>query len=300
MNVRAKNWFSLFILALMVVLLLSFSLAGWVSAQDDPPTPIPSTPVPQQPATVPVANLPVYQEPNFASPVLVTLSQGADVIIFVGQVRDGFQLIRVPDGRDGWADASALAQPVQADPAAAGGTAGATGVTVRAQGNIRLRDLPSTRGKRLGYIPWGGTAKLLEINPTGEWLRLDYQGTQGWAASVWFVVVEGNINAVAVGDTTVGGSLTAQGLATPAPGTVTSASPNVGVAPVATPASGQVIALGNMRLRDRPSTRGVQIGRVGWGQTATLLGYDATGTWIQVNVNGRVGWSAAEWWRLVD
>jgi uncharacterized protein YraI len=59
-----------------------------------------------------------------------------------------------------------------------------------------------------------------------------------------------------------------------------------------------VMAQGNVRLRAEPTLESERLAFVAWGGTATLLGYDSTGEWIQVDYQGIVGWTAAAWWKI--
>jgi hypothetical protein len=74
-----------------------------------------------------------------------------------------------------------------------------------------------------------------------------------------------------------------------------------GGVPVTTVPGGTVVeAQGNIRIRAEPSLNGERIGFAPWGAVASLIGYDSTGDWININYNGLVGWSAAEWWLIVS
>lgn len=69
----------------------------------------------------------------------------------------------------------------------------------------------------------------------------------------------------------------------------------------ATTSGGVIVqAQGNVRIRATPSLSGQRLGYMGWGDTATLLGFDSSGKWGQVNFNGIVGWVAIDWFVVVS
>ncbi|NJO84935.1 MAG: SH3 domain-containing protein [Blastochloris sp.] len=43
-----------------------------------------------------------------------------------------------------------------------------------------IRSLPNNGSASLGFVPNGVRVVVTERNTTGEWLRINYQGTVGW------------------------------------------------------------------------------------------------------------------------
>ncbi|MBN1967055.1 MAG: SH3 domain-containing protein, partial [Anaerolineae bacterium] len=111
----------------------------------------------------------------------------------------------------------------------------------------------------------------------GSWLQITVNNQTGWV-SAQYVTVSGDLSRVPVVSPDVGG-----GAATPPPPT--------GV-------RGRV--MGNLRIRQGPSTRTPQIGLMPWGTEVDILGRDSTHSWYQVNFDGLVGWSYAPWIRLIE
>jgi uncharacterized protein YgiM (DUF1202 family) len=145
------------------------------------------------------------------------------------------------------------------------------GTVVQAVGPVRIREAPSIDSQRLSYIPWGESAQIIAVDPSGEWYQIEYQGVLGWSSSNWFVLVETARNSAQAADV--------QPLP---PGAVT------------------VQAVDSVRIRSLPSVQADQIGTMAWGDVAQVLAVDSSGQWYQVNFNGLVGWSAAPWLRPSD
>lgn len=64
------------------------------------------------------------------------------------------------------------------------------------------------------------------------------------------------------------------------------------------PGTAIVIAFGNINIRSQPNTNAARIGIIGWGERATLLRFDASRNWIEINYKGTVGWAAEAWFRV--
>lgn len=204
----------------------------------------------------------VYAEPRTDSLLIAVMSTGSTLVV-LGPQQNGFSNVRTPDGRTGWAQLGIEA-------IAPGGTAGSpTGVILVAVDNIRLRERPSLNARQIGSIGWGDTMSLIGFDEDREWAQVNYQGVVGWAFYAFLRVVQGNVGGVAVGEQ-----------------------------PVATTGSGStVVALGNVIIREEPNLGARRLTLAGWGDSATFLGFNDTGNWIQVSFGGFTGWSLTEWWR---
>lgn len=203
----------------------------------------------------------VYTEPRTDSQLIAVISVGATVTV-LGPQENGFSKIRIADGREGWGKLGIETSTTSTSTSSGGG------VTLMAVDNVRLRDQPSLNGRQLASIGWGDMVTLIGFDTSGNWAQVNFKGIVGWVAYAFFRVVEGNIGAI------------------------------VGEQPSSTAGSGStVVALGNVIIREEPRLNARRLTLVGWGDTATFLGFDDTGDWIQVRINGFTGWSAAEWWR---
>jgi uncharacterized protein YraI len=85
------------------------------------------------------------------------------------------------------------------------------------------------------------------------------------------------------------------------------APPEGAVPPEATPAPGAEAAppppptgirgqvMGNLRIRQQPTTASPKIGLMPWGTEVDLIGINRGRNWYMVNYNGTIGWSYAPW-----
>lgn len=82
-------------------------------------------------------------------------------------------------------------------------------------------------------------------------------------------------------------AVNAQG--TPVSGTATSGTPGV------TGVTGTVNANVGLNFRQSPSTTATKLALLPKGATYPVVGRSADGVWAQLNVNGQIGWSLAQW-----
>ncbi|MCL4878842.1 MAG: SH3 domain-containing protein [Anaerolineae bacterium] len=164
--------------------------------------------------------------------------------------------------------------PVQPAAVTAPGAAPATGL-VRSLDNVRIRQEPNIRSPRIGFIGWGELAELLAVSADGVWYQVDYDGVIGWSVAELFEVV-GSDNPTIITQ----------------PNNVVLDSP-LSIPPVGN-ASGLVTSQANVRIRAEPSLQGRRISFIGWGEQAEIVGINEDRTWYQINYNGIVGWSLAE------
>lgn len=59
-------------------------------------------------------------------------------------------------------------------------------------------------------------------------------------------------------------------------------------------------ALGHIRIREAPSLSATRLSYIPWGENAQVIGIDETGEWYQINYNGLIGWSAADWFEKAE
>jgi uncharacterized protein YraI len=77
------------------------------------------------------------------------------------------------------------------------------------------------------------------------------------------------------------------------------ASPAAG-APPPPPVGIRGMVMGNLRIREQPTTRSQKIGLMPWGTEVDLLGKDRGLSWYMVSYNGIVGWSYAPWIKIIQ
>lgn len=146
-----------------------------------------------------------------------------------------------------------------------------TGVTVTVRaGQLNVRNAPSTSGAILSRISQNQVFPALGINPARTWVQINANGTVGWVSSAW--VILNNTSLPVITDTTPLPVLTVQ---PPTSGPVVTAAPY------------------NVRIRLGPGTQFGDIARLRAGQSAVLIGRNASNTWWQINFNGIIGWVSA-------
>lgn len=146
---------------------------------------------------------------------------------------------------------------------------GAT-VTVRA-GQLNVRNAPSTSGAILTRIRQNEVYAALGFNPSLTWVQISANGLTGWISRAWVILNTTNLPIIV--DT--------------APLPVPTVQPPVtGITATAAPF--------NVRIRTGPSTTFGELARLRAGESAAVIGRNASSTWWQINYNGIVGWVSAQ------
>ncbi len=276
----------------LVVLALLVSSASLSFASSELPE-TPDSPTLQTPNTLVRANgnVRLRAEPNLSSRKVALIGWG-DIAILLDVTEDGEWYQLNYNNIIGWAVSewftlvsgeveplvdvtpSANATPAAVEVVTAPGAASATGL-VRSLDNVRIRQQPDIDSPRIGFIGWGEVAELLAVSADGAWYQINFKGVTGWSVAEFFEVVGSDTPTVIT-----------------QPNNVVLDTP-LSVPPVGN-ASGLVTALGNVRLRAEPSLQSQRISFIGWGEQAEIVGINEDGTWYQINYNGIVGWSLAE------
>ena len=140
-----------------------------------------------------------------------------------------------------------------------------SGVAVRPLGNVRLRAQPSLNGPQIDLIGWGTRVPLLDIDPSGNWYKIEHNGIVGWTSAAWYEVIEGSLDAFT---------------------------------PVAATQPVTAQAVGNVRIRDAAGFGGERLTFVPWGEIVNVLAVDSSGIWYQVEFEGVTGWTYGDWYRV--
>ena len=138
------------------------------------------------------------------------------------------------------------------------------GTVVQTIGNVRIREQPNVSADRLGALDWGQSARITGVDSSGLWYRVEADGLEGWAAADSFIIADA------------------------APAQVDAASVN-------SPTGVVVRALDNAGVRPDPSLQSERLSVIPWGGYAALLAVSEGGQWYQIEYDGVVGWSAADW-----
>jgi len=163
-----------------------------------------------------------------------------------------------------------------------GGTvspAAPTGVTATVNISVlNFRSAPSLSAEVLSKLNRGETYPVTGRTADNAWAQLNVNNVSGWV-SAQYVTFTGDFNSVPVVDAGV-----------PAPAAPAPVQP--------TGVMGRV--MGNLRVRQSPTTRSAKIGLMPWGTEVELLGKNAGHSWYMVSFNGVVGWSYAPWIRIIQ
>ncbi|MBN1120482.1 MAG: SH3 domain-containing protein [Anaerolineae bacterium] len=137
-------------------------------------------------------------------------------------------------------------------------------VTVTATDYVKMRSGPGVEYEQIGQLPIGETVPLIGKSIDGTWYFFEYNGTSGWGSYV-YLQVNGDINSVPI---------------------ISAANTSAVVQATATPITG-------LRARSGPGTEYTQVASADALIPVPVLGRNADGSWILIDVNGVTGWVAA-------
>lgn len=155
---------------------------------------------------------------------------------------------------------------------------GVTAVVVNEFANVRI--VPAIGAEVLATVPAG---YLFEVvtgrSPDNEWIRVDFNGDEGWVNLAPLRVLSGDLGALPVADPR---SIPYGGFE----------SPRAGLTNASSPISGR-LAISGLRVRAGPSTGYPVLADAPRYTVLPLLGRTASNRWIQVNFEGTLGWVTA-------
>jgi uncharacterized protein YraI len=162
-------------------------------------------------------------------------------------------------------------------PTTTGGTPVPTGVTGTVNGGVvNVRSMPDTNASVVTQIRRGEIYNVTGRNAEATWAQITVGSQSGWVMAQYLTFTGTFANVPVV-------------------------TPTAPTAPVVQPATGiKGMVLGNLRLRQGPSTRTTRLGVMPWGAQVDILGRDQTNTWYQVVYNGTTGWAYASWVRITQ
>lgn len=151
------------------------------------------------------------------APVLIIRSGPSAYSDRLGSVRRGqtYQVVGRDDnarwfllqlsGFQGWAlgyylyiNTNEFNAPVVSSFALGGNPAALTGNVAVSYTTLKLRSQPNIYSEQIGRITWGGTMAITGKTRSGEWWRVVWKGTEGWAWAAYLRVVEGSIDSVPI------------------------------------------------------------------------------------------------------
>ncbi|MDL1884790.1 hypothetical protein FBR01_14210 [Anaerolineae bacterium CFX8] len=218
-------------------------------------------------ATINTAMLNVRATPNpFTGAILTRITRG-QMYTVIGRNADTSWLQLDVNGISGWVNARyVVAVNIQNVPVTDPGTrpTGATATIITYALNVRAAPNPFT-GAILTRIRFGETYPVVGRNADSSWIQLNANGVIGWVSRSYTAVI--GLETVPVTD----------------PGTRPTGA-------TATVITGQL----NVRAAPNPLT-GAILTRINLGETYPVVGRNAASTWLQLNVNGLIGWVNARY-----
>jgi uncharacterized protein YkwD/uncharacterized protein YraI len=247
---------------------------GWLCGQPAPPSKSVSLFQSVDGATS-ASDVNLRTGPGAEYDVVATLPADTAMTVTGGEI-DAFIPVKV-DGKFGWVatewvERGAVTLEQTASPSEPG-----TATAIQA---VELRDAALDEGASIGTIPSLATVML-----TGEaqdgFLRVDYDGQQGWADAAYLEVADTSSGA---------GLVQEQAQAAEAPAQVENL--ETALAPASNPNSpvgAEAIATNNVNLRTQPSATAPILSVVPAGSPVTLTGSQANG-YLNVRTAGQAGW----------
>ncbi|MCU0512463.1 MAG: SH3 domain-containing protein [Anaerolineae bacterium] len=157
------------------------------------------------------------------------------------------------------------------------GAQGVRAVVVNDNANIRLT--PALGAEVIGTVAAGFTFEIITARSAdNEWLRVDYFGDEGWVNLAPLSILNGDVNALPVGDPR---TIPYGGFGSPRAG------PTRQTGPVSAAATDGV------RLRAGPGRGYPTLANINFNQAVTLTGRTASNRWYQVAFEGTLGWASA-------
>jgi len=164
-----------------------------------------------------------------------------------------------------------------------------------AQSNVRIlvvneaanvRITPAIGAEVLGSVPGGYVFEIVNARSAdGQWVRVDFDGDEGWVNLTPTVVLQGDVNLLPVAD----------------PRTI----PYGGFEAPRAGQSNQTSTLmaevtNGVRIRSGPSQGYPTIGNMFAGTVVPIMGRTVSNNWVQVNYNGILGWSRSAFFRYLE
>lgn len=242
-----------------------------------------TAPVVSVTATVKSSVLNVRDAPSTAANVVAKINKDTSHTV-VGRTADmTWAQLSITGGGGGWCaaqyltfsgDFSQIPITFEAPAAPALPPPSARGMVM---GNLRLREGPSTRTRKIDLMPWGTNVDILGKDAGHAWYQVIFNGKVGWAYAPWIKLTEGTFVVLPYTDGTQ------PVYAPPAPVTGVIAQ-----------------AYGNMRIRSGPGFQYPKLTRVVWGTRVQVLAISTDRRWYKVQYGDIVGWTSASWYRIVQ
>jgi uncharacterized protein YraI len=169
---------------------------------------------------------------------------------------------------------------------AAGGTLAQSGVqalVVNEFANIRF--VPALGAEVLATLPSGYAFNPTGRSPDNEWLRIEFNGDEGWVNVATLVILSGDTNSLPVADPR---TIPYGGFETPRAGLTSATS------------STTAKLTSGLHLRAGPGTGYPTLANPPINSLVPLLGRTASSSWVQINFEGTLGWVTSRYLELQD
>ena len=151
--------------------------------------------------------------------------------------------------------------------------------------NVNVRLLPAIGAEVIGFVNAGYTPVVEARSADNEWLRIDFQGDEGWIGMPVLTVLSGDVNSAPIADPR---TIPYGGFESPRSGSSSATSDHQGYADA-----------GGFRLRAGPSRAYPMLANIARKSQFPILGRTANSRWYQVNWQGTLGWIVADGVTLV-
>lgn len=220
-----------------------------------------------QSSAVTTDNLNLRNGASTSDAIITVIPRGASVSLDGGS-QNGFLSLSY-NGHWGWAHGDWIS--TGGSTSAPAPAPGPTGTTTVVDGPLNLRSGPSTGNSSITLMPYGASLSLTgEVS--GDWVRVVYNGTAGWAHSAY------------LGS---GGSTTPA----PAPDPNPPAPSNPGIGDTVV---GSMRTTDNLNMRSGPGTGHTIVTTVARGSTVDIMG-DPQGGFYPARYGGNKGWMHGTW-----
>lgn len=158
---------------------------------------------------------------------------------------------------------------------------GVQAVVVNDIANIRV--VPALGADVMGSVPSGWAFTATARSPDNQWLRLSFNGDEGWINVATITVLSGDTNSLPVAD----------------PRTIPYGgfeSPRAGLTNKTSSITAKLTS--GVHLRAGPSTGYPTLANPPINSVVPLLGRTASSTWVQMNFEGTLGWASSQYLEL--
>lgn len=156
---------------------------------------------------------------------------------------------------------------------------GVRAVVVNEFANVRV--VPAIGATVRGTVPSGWIFEVITArSPDNEWLRVDFNGDEGWVNVATLTILAGDAGALPVAD----------------PRTIPYGgfeSPRAGLTSATSDISARLTS--GLRVRAGPSTGYPVLANALYNSLVPLLGRTASSGWVQINFEGTLGWIATRY-----